>query len=61
MKKLVSLLTGAFLLFAPVANATVVITGDPGGVIESFVQRYEVIRASGDHGSSPALATPLAP
>jgi hypothetical protein len=47
MKKLISLLAGAFL-FATHANATVVITRDPGGLIEYFVHKYEVIRASGD-------------
>jgi hypothetical protein len=47
VKKLISLLVGAFL-FAAHANATVVITGDSGGYIEDFLQKYEVIRASGD-------------
>jgi hypothetical protein len=47
MKKLISLLAGAFL-FATHASATVVITRDPGGFIEYFVHKYEVIRASGD-------------
>lgn len=47
MKKLISLLGGAFL-FATHANATVVITGDSGGYIDEFLHKYEVIRASGD-------------
>jgi hypothetical protein len=47
MKKLISLLAGAFLLAAH-ANATVVITGDPGGYIDEFLHKYEVIRTSGD-------------
>jgi hypothetical protein len=48
MKKLISLLAGAFLFAAPHANATVVITDDPGGYIDEFLHKYEVIRASGD-------------
>jgi hypothetical protein len=47
MKKLISLLAGAFL-FAAHANATVVIKGDSGGYIDYFLHKYEVIRASGD-------------
>jgi hypothetical protein len=47
MKKLISLLAGAFL-FAVHANATVVIKGDSGGYIDYFLHKYEVIRASGD-------------
>jgi hypothetical protein len=47
MKKLISLLAGAFL-FAAHANATVIITRDPGGFIDEFLHKYEVIRASGD-------------
>jgi hypothetical protein len=47
MKKLISLLAGAFL-FAANANATVVIARDPGGLIDAFLHKYEVIRASGD-------------
>jgi hypothetical protein len=47
MKKLISLLAGA-CLFAAHANATVVITRDPGGLIDAFFDKYEAIRASGD-------------
>lgn len=43
-----SLLAGAFLLFATTANTTVVITGDPGGVIRAVPAKYEFIGASGD-------------
>jgi hypothetical protein len=47
MKKLISLLAGAFL-FAAHANATIVIKGDPGGRIDEFLHKYEIIDASGD-------------
>jgi hypothetical protein len=47
MKKRIGLLAGAFL-FATHASAAVVITRDPGGLIDEFHYRFEAIRASGD-------------
>jgi hypothetical protein len=47
MKKLISLLAGA-CLFATHANATVVVARDRGGLIDEFLHKYEVIRASGE-------------
>jgi hypothetical protein len=47
MKKLISLLAGA-CLFAAHANAKVVIARDRGGLIDEFLHKYEVIRASGE-------------
>jgi hypothetical protein len=47
MKKLIGLLAGA-CLFAAHANAAVVVAHNRGGVIDEFLHKYEVIRASGE-------------
>lgn len=48
MKKLLGALLGAFFIFSQPANALYVINDDPGGVVEYFQLRYEILRASND-------------
>lgn len=48
MKILLGILAGALFLWAASANALVVIREDGGGIIRSYLQYYQIIRASGD-------------
>lgn len=42
------ILTGALFLWATAAQAIVIIKSDGGGIIRSYLQYYQTIRASGD-------------
>ena len=48
MKLLSGILAGALFLWAASANALVVIKADGGGIIRSYLQYYQTIRAAGD-------------
>lgn len=50
MKKWQALLVGAFLMLgmATQAQATIVITEDPGGIVDEYVLRWETVRAAAD-------------